>query len=264
MMWRRDDLLMTLLQAPDAQACQDVFLAAMADTGLDHGMVISSNSRAESLGCFTYYSNHSPQFLSDYNAEGGLLSDCTLWMAIAHSHRALSEGRASPLMDWRSTDAFAQQNQHRLPDAFSAIEQVAADHGVMMGFSYVFANSPSPLGGSNWGIGLSATGLSEQVFERDILPLQQKIHEAVLMLEAALQRHRPDSMPQWQIQALSQREQDIMRWLAEGLRISDIALNRLGVSEATINKDLRRLKDRLNIRTLEELTVFGFCRGLCL
>ena len=74
------------------------------------------------------------------------------------------------------------------------------------------------------------------------------------MLEAALQRHRPDTMPQWHHQALSQREQDILRWLAEGLRISDIALNRLGVSEATINKDLRRLKDRLNIRTLEELT----------
>ncbi len=63
------------------------------------------------------------------------------------------------------------------------------------------------------------------------------------------------------LSALSPREREVLRLVADGVRTAEIA-RRLGITEATIEVHRRNLMHKLEIRTVAELTKYAVREGL--
>jgi RNA polymerase sigma factor (sigma-70 family) len=70
----------------------------------------------------------------------------------------------------------------------------------------------------------------------------------------------PDSDPS-AFSALSDREREVLQLVAEGLTTKEIALN-LGVSNKTIQTHRQRIMDKLQLRSVAELTKYAVREGL--
>ena len=61
--------------------------------------------------------------------------------------------------------------------------------------------------------------------------------------------------------ALSPREREVLRLVADGVRTAEIA-RRLGITEATIEVHRRNVMHKLELRTVAQLTKYAVREGL--
>ena len=64
------------------------------------------------------------------------------------------------------------------------------------------------------------------------------------------------------LSALSPREREVLRLVADGVRTTEIA-RRLGITDATVEVHRRNIMHKLELRTVAELTKYAIREGLC-
>jgi DNA-binding NarL/FixJ family response regulator len=81
---------------------------------------------------------------------------------------------------------------------------------------------------------------------------------AAVVVENIVYGARPEASPE---KPLSPREREVLQLLAEGHSSKDIA-SRLGLAVATVETHRRQITEKLNLRTIAELTKYAIREGL--
>ena len=103
------------------------------------------------------------------------------------------------------------------------------------------------------------------VFKRHAVDtLMDAIRAAVagdVWLPSSLQKHMATQLRGPSMNALSQREEEVVRCVAEGLRNAEVA-ERLSISEETVKTHLNRIFRKLGVRDRMELALHAARRGM--
>lgn len=222
---------------------------------------------------FFSYSSYSDEFTQEYFNLGGQTNDLSVTLAISE-FAEFRDARVDkvPLAEWNAIDQMLAQKPHYMSERYLAIEELSRDHKVERGFSCLLA---SPLHTHSIdmaasGLGLAAAGISDAEFEADIMPRQDDIAAAVILLRMALKRFayteqsraEQSSLYQQAMPKLTGRERALIASLADGLRLKQISGDVIPRSIEALNKDIRALKNKLNTTTIEELVMVGIMLGV--
>ncbi|GAA6144927.1 MAG: hypothetical protein CSH37_02140 [Thalassolituus sp.] len=263
------DLMVNLTAATTVKETWSEFMAAMGSIGLEAGMLVYSPGGEVERNRFFTYSSYAEGFNLDYVKLGGVVNDLTVQLALQafwryRQHRL--DGVA--LADWRDIEKMVAENPHIVEDRHLAIEELSRDYSIEHGFSCLL---PSPiqmdtLDVATSGLGLSAPGISEADFDGAIMPRQKDIVNAVKLLRINLKRFsyaETASIFTQKLPQLSPRESKLLRYLADGLRVKQIAGELIPRSEDQLNKDIRTLKRKLNASSIEEMVMVALMLGKC-
>jgi DNA-binding CsgD family transcriptional regulator len=263
------DLMVKLAAATTVKETWSGFMAAMSSIGLEAGMLVYSPGGEVERNRFFTYSDYSEGFNRDYINLGGAVNDLTVQLALQefwrYRHHRI-DGVA--LAEWRDIDKMVAENPHFVEDRHLAIEELSRDYKVERGFSCLL---PSPiqvntLDVATSGLGLSAPGISDADFDGAIMPRQKDITSAIKLLRINLKRFsyaETASMFTQELPQLSRRESTLIRHLADGLRVKQIAGELIPRSEDQLNKDIRTLKKKLNANTMDEMVMVALMLGMC-
>ncbi|MDF1762150.1 MAG: helix-turn-helix transcriptional regulator [Oleibacter sp.] len=241
----------------------------MKPLGLENGMMVYCPGGQPDRDRFLYHSNYSDAFTSDYDSAGGAAHDLTVQLALKQfcspKHFLVD---SLPLVEWRQVEELTQLHPELLTPKAQAIEDASKVHNVEFGFSCLMhtkgrESQNQSMAAMVSGVGLAATGISEDDFVRGILPHTSQIAQAIQLLEMTLRRFAlGGASGLYDIPQLSERERNLLGWLADGLRLQDVADNKANKSIDTINKDIKALKKRFNANTREELVAIGMMLGI--
>lgn len=241
------ELIHHLWAAKDANAMwqyQTQFLSR--HFGLDGAMLVYSPKGFSTAPQNSYHlSTYPSTFIEEYLAVGGLQHDITIFIASLIYKK---------LFRWEDTETVLTQYPQSITPQVLDIEELSCDFGVNYGFSLALDSHVR----SKAGIGLSALGIQKNEFHRDILPLQDSIFQSCKIFQLAMTRFpKSGNKGFFELDGITEREKDILMWLASGLRLQEIADDKIYRSIHTLNKDIKKLKGKLHASTIEELVATG-------
>lgn len=248
------DLFEKLSETTSREECFRQYMSYIERFGLTNGMLISltGGSPTEENAVITYDSTYDAKFTEEYLSLGGARNDISAQLLIN-----------SPQLQFHFHLTVNNENRQSiynrpLTREEIAIEELSNDFGIVEGFAVELTRTG---GYTSLGAGVSAVGMTEKEYIKDVLPLEQEIRRANRLLEVSIQRFDKSSTIALPAK-LTVRQQDILRWLAHGYRLQEIAENKVYRSIHTINKEMHSLKVKLNARTQEELVAKGILWGL--
>ncbi|MEK9712983.1 MAG: helix-turn-helix transcriptional regulator [Thalassolituus sp.] len=247
-----NDTIISLASAADANAAWTVLTRYLRGYGLDGALWVGNINTSP-----TYINNYPEAFFADYLSAGGAFADSCVQVAVKHSQQLCNAANVSgALIDWRSADRWLEEYPSIGSDT-SAIEQVSNDHNIRFGFSYCRKEGDNPVSS---GLGFGAVGMNENEFNQSVLPNAQKIGSAAALFHQVVKRF---DAPEHTLEIeLTRREKEVLQALADGVATKQIAGRLVFASEATINKDIESLKNKLSANTQAELVYNGFIYGL--
>ena len=251
------ELFMNLLAAQSREACWEVYVAYVKTLGITGGALLTGrevDGKIQGYDCLSFYT---APFWSDYQSVGGVSND--LLCHYLYSTRD-AENQTTLMTDWRVlTDNALETGSVTTQELLqNQVLEASLDHSIIFGFGGCFRKTADRSTGLAAGVGLCHVGGSLSSFENEVASHQLEVEQATNMLDLCLSRFG------WQTlgfdafqQQLTKREQSLIRWLAEGLRLKAIADKPPYVSESKLNKEIALLKTKMQVKTLEELTVLG-------
>jgi DNA-binding CsgD family transcriptional regulator len=115
-------------------------------------------------------------------------------------------------------------------------------------------------------IGLSATDSTQREYERDVIRNFDLALSLSHILEMHLSQFEPyqmlDSATHSAMQPLHALEQETIRWLSHGCSIREIADKKMYKSVESINLYIKRAKQKLQVRTRDQLIARAVLLGL--
>lgn len=224
--------LETLLAARQVEEIWPPFLAQMQAYGFDRVLYGFTRQRSGSnLGNredFVLLSNLGAEYLGPY-LEDGLYFD-------------------GPMVRWSQNNTGAcswswiRENYHLLDPAEKRVVEFNHSHGVISGYTISFDDISSRKKG---GIALiaPANAKQEQVDRRwEVFGSQVSILCNVFHLKLAALPFAPPG------KQLTERQRQVLEWVGDGKTMQDIA-EILGLTQATIEKHLRRAREALDVET---------------
>jgi len=185
-------------------------------------------------------SDYRESFLEAYEEAGGAEADVTvLW----------SQNENTPLI-WNDPINMKME----LPEKFHKVEQISADFDIQYGFTLPIHTGTEGFWGS---FGLSASGMKEKDFLRDVLPFKDLLIAISTVFDMHIRQisgnHVLEQSTVSTLEALTPMEIETLKWLAEGYSIKQISDEKLHRSIDSVNIYIRNAKKKLNARTRDQL-----------
>jgi len=246
---RQIDFLTQLQDANSFEACWSVLQSELKKLGFKHSMYgfCTGTTSPDTFHAISI-SNYPESFMESYEKLGGALYDETVQWCLTQDQ---------PLC-WSNDEALSD-----LSSESALIEELSASYGIRCGYSIPF---PSITLGTKAGIGVSATQVSVNEFDRDIAPSFDYVKLICAFFETYAARfplyHAATKQKYYPLEKLSQKEIEILRWLANGLRVQTIADQKIYRSTESINKYIASAKTKLKARTQAQLIAKAYILGI--
>jgi DNA-binding CsgD family transcriptional regulator len=252
------DFYEDLYESRDVDHCFHQYMNYVGQFGLSGGVLVSSpyvmTCPLESDN-ISYVSAYDPGFFRDYLAAGGVKNDLSAQLLFATRQNkidfCISDDNccASELLGREVT------REELL------IKEISLDYQINFGYA---VSLDTYAGRMTRGFGVSAVGMGKEEYRHEVVSHEREIKQANYFLGLALRQFQ---LPEGDtcrdaLFNLSSRQYDLLRWLADGLRLQEIADSKIHRSVHTINKDLQVLKRMLQASTQEELVAKGIIMGL--
>ncbi len=252
------DFYEELNRSTDADHCFYQYMGYVGRFGLSGGVLVSS---PYVMTCpfendnISYVSAYEPGFFSDYLAAGGVKNDLSAQLLFATRQNKIDfcinddNCCASELLGREVT------REELL------IKEISLDYQINFGYA---VSLDTYAGRMTRGFGVSAVGMNKEEYRNEVVSHEREIQQANYFLGLVLKQFQQpeDNKSRNAVPELSQRQHDLLRWLADGLRLQEIADSKIHRSIHTINKELQMLKKLLQASTHEELVAKGIVMGL--
>ena len=242
------EFLTRLRDCGDYESSWQLYTQAVSELGFTHnGYMLMPNGPAEN-GTMLAFSNYQPEFISAYVELGGAENDDTVqWI------QATDE-----ICHWSNPTQRSLCSEKYLP-----LEELSQDFNVLNGVTIPMKprhNTSTSL------MGLSATNSSQQEYERDVIPHLDLAMAMTQILEMHFHQFEPHQMMEGatycELQALSPLEQETIRWLSSGCSIKEVADKKLFKSIESVNIYIKNAKQKLQVRTRDQLIACAVLLGL--
>ena len=244
------ELLTKLSNCLSSEECFDQYIKHISQFGLTNGILLTVSNNE--IGEYDIYSNYNPQFVSEYEELGGVSNDISAQLLLNGPKKLLhfnpTENHIRSL-DFLNRDITKEE---------LAIEELSFDFNIREGYASILNKVAAT---AIQGIGVSAVGMSQKEYTKDVVPFEKELDQINHLLALSLKRFTP-SIKAIHHAELSPRQYDLLRWLADGLRLQEIADNKVHRSIHTINKELYSLRSNFDVSTTEELVAKGMFLGL--
>ncbi|MCW8919157.1 MAG: LuxR family transcriptional regulator [Gammaproteobacteria bacterium] len=193
--------------------------------------------------------NYHPDFVAAYEEQGGLQNDSTLqWIT-----------STDQILYWSDPENLTLVRKKHLP-----IEELSQDFNILNGASFPLKTRYS---GSIHCIGLSATDSRKNEYERDVkrnLDLAIAMSRLLEMHLYQFELHQmlEDEAAYSEMQPLHPLEQETIRWLSNGYSIKEVADKKMFKSIESINLYIKKAKQKLQVRTRDQLIARAVLLGL--
>lgn len=240
--YRLVDLYSQLSHASSIEQAWELYFREMEKMGFQHGLYgLVMHHLVEDSSQFVL-SNYSESFSLEYENLGGPEADATaIWCL-----------KNDGYIKWNSP--VAMKLLEGIPKDTTAIEELSESYGIRNGLSL---SMRQPKFGQYGGVGLSATGIRDKEFDRDIYHYRDYIVQASCLFETFAERHLKTGvmadLERDKGQAITPSEFEVLRWLAAGFKLQEIADEKVYRSIDSINLYVRSLKKKMNARTVDQL-----------
>jgi DNA-binding CsgD family transcriptional regulator len=235
------EFLTRLQKCGDYASSWRLFTQSVAELGFTQsllGLAMPSDSDEDTT--VITFTNYAPEFIAAYEELGGLKNDSTFQWII----------RTDEILHWNDPSNFNLITNNEVP-----IEELSQDFHLCYGATIPLKTQHS---GNFSGIGLSATNISQQEYERDIkhnLDLATAMSHILEMHLNQFKSHQmlEDEAVYSEMQPLLHLEQETIRWLSHGYSIREIADKKMFKSVESINLYIKKAKQKLQVRTRDQL-----------
>jgi len=230
------DFIIQLQSCVTAQQSYGCYADTVGGFGINesiYAMLLGNND-------YTALSNYRESFLEAYEDAGGAEADVTVYW---------SQNRNTPLV-WNDPI----NKRTALPEKFHKVEQISADFEVQYGLTLPIHPGIEGF----WGAcGLSASGIKEHEFLRDILPFKDLLIAISTIFDMNIRQicgnHVLKESTISTLEPLTPMEIETLKWLADGYSIKQISDEKLHRSIDSVNLYIRNAKKKLNARTRDQL-----------
>ena len=246
-----------LTQCRTVEASWDLFLNTMADCGISHAAYAMSAKQTSNdsspigkmediIALFDYPEG----FVDDYFSLG--MSDHDPCLQIAQ--------HVGDIFLWEDPELW---EKYSTPQSLE-VDRVGYSYDVQYGFSLPIQVYRSNNIGN---IGLSATGIKEREFDKDIAPYKDYIRQLGTLFHMHIQSFplcniaelTPLRTPQATLTAM---EKETLKWLTRGHSIHQIADEKLHRSTESINKYIANAKQKLSASNRDQLIARAVFLGI--
>lgn len=218
----------------------EVYLAELATLGINHslyGFILFQNKNRDLSDQFSYVTNYQQEFLDIYDSEDYATNDSSLEWCLTRND----------ILEWCLKENLAQLTPEQ-----QRVDDLGRDYGIEYGYSI-----PVELdGGTKGGFGLSATGIGEKEFKRDIARELPYINGVAQLFHSHVQ-NLPKFMGSEQQHgdigdALSDKEREVIKLLAHGYGTQEIP-EKMHRSQASVNGYIHNAKKKLKALNAAQL-----------
>ena len=139
------------------------------------------------------------------------------------------------------------------------ISIVLINPGIVQNRLKEFANLKKQYTGVRW-IGIIYAYYDSSILKQfdNLFPITEDVSKLIRIINEICKNKTSDKQ---QNEHLTEREIDVLRWLAKGLSNKEIA-DKLNVSIHTVNTHRKNIMDKTSIRSLAGLTVYAVSKGI--
>ncbi len=234
------DFQTQLFQCKSFDESWQLYLEEMERCGFAHllyGYTLFTDNESDPSSFDFSVTNYYQAFLSDYVAVDGIGNDASVDWALDHDEPG----------EWS-----LEENIAKLTPTQKLVDEVSRDHGIVYGYT-IPVRLPS---GNLGGVGCSATDIQKKEFKQDIAPkigyitvITNLFHLHTLQFPRLLQNAvlGEDGEP------LTEKEQEVIKWLAHGYKIQQIAEQKMFRSQESVNLYIRKAKNKLQAPNVAQL-----------